>query len=334
MDKKIVSVVVPVYNVEKYLKRCVNSILEQSYSKIEIILVDDGSKDASGELCDSFATKDERIRVIHKQNGGLASARNAGIIAASGEYICFVDSDDWIAQDTIQYCIDLIDKYGETVDIIEYDVIETDKYLFELRQPKEELKEMKGKDILQFLMFFSTKTDVYFSACRCLFRTSLIQSILFAEGKINEDISWKYRVFQASNHLIDSNQIKYFYYQSTGSITTAGLKKRDFDLYHAAEELVELSKIEEFGTIRHLAEVKKARTPLSLLCKIAFYGISDPELNENEVVTVLKKELQDNLKLLLSAPIPLSRKILAVMMSVSFKTTKCLIHLMKYVLVR
>ena len=94
-DQKLISVIVPIYNVERYLEKCVNSILVQTYSNLEIILVDDGSPDNCPQLCDQLAKKDSRIVVVHKKNGGLSSARNAGIDIARGEYIGFVDSDDW-----------------------------------------------------------------------------------------------------------------------------------------------------------------------------------------------------------------------------------------------
>ena len=102
MDEVLISVVVPVYNVEHYLKKCVDSICHQTYKNLEIILVDDGSTDCSGNLCDEFATSDSRIRVIHKSNGGLSDARNAGMELASGEWWMFVDSDDYIAPDTAE----------------------------------------------------------------------------------------------------------------------------------------------------------------------------------------------------------------------------------------
>ena len=329
----LVSVVIPVYNVERYLDRCVKSVIKQTYQNIEIILVDDGSKDNSGKLCDSFSSMDERIKVVHKENGGLGSARNVGIKSCSGDYICFVDSDDWIALDTIQYCVNLVLSNGTKVDVVEYGIIETSKYDYKIKQPKEKIKVIEGKDILQFLMYYSTKTDGYFSACRCLFRSGLIKNNLFVEGKINEDISWKYKVFKQSTCLIDTNQIKYFYFQSTGSITTDGLKKRDYDLYMAADELMKLSEHENYGSIHYLAKVKKARTPLSLLCKIAFYGVSDPDIEEHEAVQALKKELKQNLKTIIFSPIPISRKLLAVMMSISFETTKWLVQIMKKFLV-
>lgn len=110
--RDMVSIVVPVYNVEKYLKKCVNSIIIQTYKNLEIILVDDGSPDRSGALCDRLAEKDSRIRVIHKKNGGVSSARNAGIEVATGEYICFVDSDDWLAADAIKTLLSRIQSDG------------------------------------------------------------------------------------------------------------------------------------------------------------------------------------------------------------------------------
>lgn len=105
-DKKLVSVIVPVYNVEPYLEECVNSIRQQSYSNLEIILVDDGSPDRCGEMCDAFAAKDSRIKVIHKENGGLGYARNSGLDAATGCYVSFIDSDDWIGPDRIRTMVD------------------------------------------------------------------------------------------------------------------------------------------------------------------------------------------------------------------------------------
>src|SRR5699024_8688641 len=103
-----ISVIVPVYNAEKYLHRCIKSILDQTYKNLEIILVDDGSIDTSGKICDYYDHKDERIKVIHKENGGQSSARNTGLTIASGDYVSFVDSDDWIVEDIYEYCINLI----------------------------------------------------------------------------------------------------------------------------------------------------------------------------------------------------------------------------------
>lgn len=100
---ELVSVIVPVYNVEQYLEKCIDSIINQTYKNLEIILIDDGSTDSSGKICDSYAARDKRIKVIHQENGGLAVVRNIGVSAASGEYIMFVDSDDYIDTEIVQF---------------------------------------------------------------------------------------------------------------------------------------------------------------------------------------------------------------------------------------
>ena len=115
----MISIVVPVYKVEKYLNRCVDSILNQTYTDFECILVDDGSPDKCGQICDEYAELDKRIRVIHKENGGLSDARNVGIDAAKGEYILFVDSDDWIHPQLIELTLKIIIK--EKADVVSYD---------------------------------------------------------------------------------------------------------------------------------------------------------------------------------------------------------------------
>ena len=115
MQDALVSVIVPVYKVEKYLDKCIESIVGQTYKNLEIILVDDGSPDNCPAMCDSWAQKDSRIKVIHKPNGGVSSARNTALDAASGEYICFVDSDDVLELDTVKYMVDNISDADVTV---------------------------------------------------------------------------------------------------------------------------------------------------------------------------------------------------------------------------
>src|SRR4051794_4889210 len=115
-----ISIVVPVYKVEKYIKRCVDSILAQTYQDFELILVDDGSPDNCGKICDSLAKQDKRIKVIHKENGGLSTARNAGIDVAVGEYIGFVDSDDWVTKDMFEYLLNLIEDNECDISSVSY----------------------------------------------------------------------------------------------------------------------------------------------------------------------------------------------------------------------
>ena len=121
--KELISIIVPVYNVEQYLDDCLISIINQTYKNIEIILIDDGSTDKSGKICDEYAKKDSRIIVIHKENGGVSSARNAGLRIAKGAYIGFVDPDDWIAEDMYEVLYSNAKKYDADVSVCKYKIV-------------------------------------------------------------------------------------------------------------------------------------------------------------------------------------------------------------------
>lgn len=320
--EQLVSVIVPVYNVEKYLRRCVYSIIDQTYKKLEIILVDDGAQDKSGLICDELEKEDDRIKVIHKKNGGLSSARNAGIEIVKGDYITFVDSDDWIAGDTYEYCMMLMKEYAADVVEFNYKNVTSQE---DVGQPKEAINIFAGKEILQYYMTTTTTTGSY-SVCRCLFPREAVITHAFREGKINEDLDFKYEALSKCNRLVTTNQHKYFYFQSGNSLSCGGLKKRDFDLYEAADTLCELTKGENFGTIAKLGEVKKARTAFSLLSKIAFYGIQDESLEKERLVKRLIQEHRENVRLLLSAPLPLSRKVLCIAFAVNYPVAEWIVQ--------
>lgn len=324
-ETPLISVVVPVYNVEKYLERCVNSLINQTYSNIEIILVDDGSTDSSGILCDEIKTADHRIIVIHKNNGGLSSARNVGIKNSTGEFITFIDSDDWVALDTYEYSVNLMKQFS--ADSVQYDYIMVSDEK-PIKQRKEVVKCYEGKSILQYYMESTTRTGSY-SVCRCVFPREVLAKLTFREGKINEDIDFKYKALSCCEKLVVSNQYKYFYFQSGNSLSLGGLKRRDFDLYEAADELVKMTKMETFGSISFLGNVKQARTSLSLLSKIAYCGIDDDKLVKGKLVKELQSELRKNVTTLLKGPIPLSRKILTILFSISYSFTEQLIHLLR-----
>lgn len=320
--RPLVSVIVPVYNVEKYLRRCVHSITDQTYKNLEIILIDDGAQDKSGLICDELEKEDNRIKVIHKKNGGLSSARNAGIEIATGDYITFVDSDDWIADDTYEYCMILMKEYAADVVEFNYKNVTSQE---NIRQPEEVINIFTGKEILQHYMITTTKTGSY-SVCRCLFPREAIVTHAFREGKINEDIDYKYEALLKCNRLATTNQHKYFYFQSGNSLSCGGLKKKDFDLYEAANALYELTKGESFGTIAKLGEVKRARTAFSLLSKIAFYGIQDESIEKGHLVKMLVQEHRENVALLLSAPLPLSRKVLCIAFALNYSITEWMVY--------
>lgn len=323
MDKPLVSIIIPVYNVEQYLSRCLESVINQTYRNIEVILVDDGSPDNCPLLCDEYAKRDNRVRVIHKNNGGLSSARNAGLDSCvKGEYVTFIDSDDWIEDDTIEYCIKNLLNHG--ADAIQYKCYETPRYTTRIQQPKEVVRLFEGKSILENYLY-----EEAYSVCMSLIKESLFEGIRFREGKINEDIDFKYKVLQRSKKMLFSNQMKYYYFQAGNSISMGGLRKKDFDLYDAADALCELTNPDDYGKIRFLGRVKQCRTAFSLLCKIAYYGIADESINKKEIVSRLTSEHRKNTGTLLKSNMSLSRKVLAVLFYINYNVAELVVKMIK-----
>ena len=218
MDREnLISVIVPVYNVEQFLPRCVDSILAQTYQNLEVILVDDGSLDGSGGICDAYAAKDSRVKVIHKANGGLSSARNAGIEAASGDCLAFVDSDDWIEPEMYGHMLGLMTKYGaKLVCAGRYDVNgKTGERTVGLCPKKEECisaEEMVGR------IFLWDGCDS--SACDKLYHRSLLEFFRYPEGKVCEDVPVTYKIVLQAGKAVLCDRPFYNYYHRPGSIST------------------------------------------------------------------------------------------------------------------
>ena len=212
-----ISVIVPVYNVEEYLPRCLDSILAQTYENLEIILVDDGAKDRSGAICDEYAAKDARVKVIHKENGGLSSARNAGLDMAKGTYIAFVDSDDWIEPEMYEHMLSLMDKYSaKLVCAGRYDVSEkTGEKTVGLCPKTEEAvtaEELVGR------IFLWDGCDS--SACDKLYHHSLLGGFRYPEGKVCEDVPVTYQIVLKAGRAVLCDRPFYNYYHRSGSIST------------------------------------------------------------------------------------------------------------------
>jgi len=221
----LVSVIVPVYNVEEYLGRCVDSILAQTYTNLEVILVDDGAKDSSGAICDEYAARDARVRVIHKENGGLSSARNAGIDAAKGDWLEFVDSDDWIEPDAVESMLTLaLEHRTELVVAGRYDVkAKTGERKIGLCPPKMEV--ISGEEMVS-RMFRWLGCDS--GACDKLFHKRLFREIRFPYGVVCEDVPIMYKIVLDAGKVAMCDKPIYNYYHRPGSITITSVSEKDF----------------------------------------------------------------------------------------------------------
>lgn len=214
----VISVIVPVYNVEKYLPKCLESIINQSYKSLEIILVDDGSTDNSGVICDEYAAKDKRIKVIHKTNGGLSDARNAGLDICTGDYIGFVDSDDWIAEDMYETLYSFAVK--EDLDVAmcaAYEVYEDGTCIIPTKKFLPLVTTDKNKIINE--IFVNKAGGVSVAVWSKLFSKKKFGDIRFKKGKISEDVFFIFDWLNKTNRFGRLSDSKYYYLQRNASLT-------------------------------------------------------------------------------------------------------------------
>lgn len=327
IENKKISVIIPVYNVENYLKRCVDSVLNQTFGNLEVILVDDGATDNSPAICDGYASIDGRVKVIHRKNGGLSSARNAALDSKlTGDFVAFIDSDDWIEPDMYEYMIGLADNTKADVVEVKLQYAYSDDEKFD--QPKENINIYDKKQILDEFMDATTRHGG-FSCCINLFRKELLDGVRFREGKKSEDMDFKYIALSKAQRYVKSNQLKYYYFQHGESISTGGLTRKDFELYEAALVLKDLTDKEKYGNIKKNGEIRLARVPFSIIAKMAYYGLSDPTLTKKEVLEQWMPLHRENLWTLLKAPIPVSRKVLSVAFAINFSATSLMLQLVK-----
>lgn len=209
----LISIIVPVYNVEEYIQKCVNSIINQTYRNIEIILVNDGSKDKSGEICDKLKQKDNRIKVIHKENGGLSDARNAGLKIANGDYIGFVDSDDYVKEDMFETLYKLNKEHNADISIVSFYEIYKGKVIG-VRDSKK-LEELNKIQAIKELLI-DTKIQSY--AWNKLFKKELFENIEFPKSKNFEDIATTLLLFEKANKVVLLEEPKYYYVRRDNSI--------------------------------------------------------------------------------------------------------------------
>lgn len=208
MEEKLVSVIVAVYNIEKYLPRCIESIMAQTYSKLEIILVDDGSTDTSGSICDDYAGKDNRIVVIHKKNGGLSDARNAGLERASGDYIGFVDGDDWIEKEMYEAMYEACEKEKAQVAVCRYKQITKSGIIDASAGNSVSLSKAEA---LEVYICGDDRYLIYNSVWSKLFESRLIWGMRFPVGKNSEDIMFTTKAFCKMERLAYLDKAYYNY---------------------------------------------------------------------------------------------------------------------------
>lgn len=246
----MISVIVPVYKVEKYLDKCVQSILSQTYRDFELILVDDGSPDECGKKCDYYAKENKKIIVIHKKNGGLSDARNAGTKIARGKYITYIDSDDYVSKDYLQTLVSLKEKYDA-------DIVVTGLAVFKEGTTPSEINKGKvyfytGIQALEKMLYQNTLDT---SACAMLLPADIAKKYQFPKGKYHEDEFTTYKYYSSVDRVIVATKKQYFYLQREGSIMHA-FGQASIDELDAADNLVKFCE-NEYPKLVPAAQSKK-----------------------------------------------------------------------------
>ncbi len=315
-----ISIIVPVYKVEAYLDRCVNSILNQTFKDFELILVDDGSPDRCPQMCDEWAEKDDRIKVIHKENGGLSSARNVGLKIASGNYIGFVDSDDWIVLDMYEILYSLIIKYDADISCGQLKIV--NDFIPYIKE-KNIIKVNSQNEYAEKYFKIKSNDTVHYVVNK-LYKSYVAKSMIFPEGLINEDVEGFFRALIAAKKVVSTSKVVYFYYKNTDSISFKWFSHKQMDLLTVWKHVCELCETEKKEWLND-AKINYYRAHFGLLLRLALNDEKEDDVYIEERKYLIKKLLNYR-RVLIESYLPLNRKIILLCMCINYDLTKKLIR--------
>ena len=302
----MVSIIVPIYKVEKYLDECVQSIIKQSYRNLEIILVDDGSPDNCPSMCDEYAEQDSRIVVVHKENGGLSSARNAGIDIARGEYLLFVDSDDYISPIMVETLLDAITETNAKIAVSRISE-DAEKLCLDCGQKTEVLRPD------QVMKYILTEQVITTSASGKLYRKELFEGIRYPNGKIYEDLGTTYKLIDRCEKVAFMDSSFYYYRSNPESITQASFSTKQLDYYDIADELREYIS-SAYPVFIDLVDNHRVRISISFMRKISISGF-----NDQQTIRFLTKQIRSGILKYMKSGYSLFSKLYGIAIAVSPK---------------
>lgn len=286
-----VSVIIPIYNVEKYLEKCLDSIVHQSYKNLEIILVNDGSTDSSSKICEDYQKKDERIIVINKENGGLSDARNKGIDIATGEYITFIDSDDYIHKDMIGELMNIATNNDADISVCGFQKFfnESDSEIIDNMLLNTDIQLFNSQDILD--NFYSKISVNIIVAWAKIYKMSLFNKIRYNKGKIHEDEFIAHKLIFESKKIAYIPKKMYFYRIRKNSITGEKFNKKRLDKIEALEDRL------KFANEKNLKNLYMQT--LFCYCNdliLCYYLIKENYKKEKKLQKILKDKFLNNYK--------------------------------------
>ena len=318
-----ISVIVPVYKVESYLETCIDSILTQTFKDLEIILVDDGSPDRCGEICDEYAKKDSRVRVIHKENGGLSDARNVGYEASTGEFISFIDSDDYIQPTMLQKLLEVCEKYNLKMAGCDFQYVfdESDKIVSGSTGITEILTAEEF-----FLRIIDTTKFLEMTAWNKLYHRSLFGGgVRYPKGRLFEDQGTTYKFVFQNDRIAHISEALYSYRkQRIGAITSQKYSSSEIDRIIMTSKMVEYVKRNHPSIATEVITYKVINCNLGILNTMINAGAKDCSM-----IKRLKKDIMSNMKYILKSKIAMAKKIQIFVSAISYELYKALFNKFK-----
>lgn len=312
----VISVIVPVYNAEQYLDRCVQSIVSQTFSNLEIILIDDGSKDNSGVLCDAWVKKDSRIRVIHQHNAGAGAARNRGLSVATGDYIGFVDSDNWIAPDMYQILYNAIIQYKAEVAMGQMEIRKSYKKTSLTKMNYNVVTKSRKEMLERFFRIHGEDASIIDIGPKLIKRSILTSSkFKFIEGTICEDVFASFDFIMNSSKTVVVNTVLYYYFVNPLGVTRTKVSKKDFEYIDAYKRILTFIK-KEIPDFSWYAQLNYLRAHFTVLSKMKIYGYDRNDTMLSLKKQELKKIVRDNFWILFWWNMPFSRKVLLLLVCI------------------
>ena len=259
MENELISIVVPIYNVENYLRMCLDSIQKQTYTNFECLLINDGTPDNSAEICREYVAKDSRFRYFEKENGGLSSARNYGIERAEGSFITFVDSDDWLEGNSLEILSDKMNQYDADVVVSCYCIYDEEKETFLFFTYGETYDKIYStKELLEMLPVLEGQTLSFLTSWGILFKKKLFEHISFPVGKINEDIATNYKCYMQAKKIVYAHKNTYCYRLRNTSISHASFTEKMMrDDHDARIERIALLALKGYDISNYLTQHKQ-----------------------------------------------------------------------------
>lgn len=321
VEKVKLSIIVPVYNTARYLTRCIDSIRAQSFRNFEVILIDDCSPDGAGSICDDYAKQDNRICVIHKsQQEGVAAARNIGIKYARGEFIGFVDSDDYISPNMYETLFTIQQQYDADITICGITEFRKEEEIVEY-ESEYQVHTYNQKEYAEIFFKVTGNRTVCYMPNK-LFRREVAQNMNFPVGLTSEDVLGFFQALCVSKVIVESTMPLYWYFYNTSGITHSGFSERDFHLLKIWNMVVAYSN-KYAPQYEQYARVNRKRIPLTLLYRMNSQRIIRYPKQEKQ----LREELKMNARELLFSKIPFSRKVVLVGYMLNYRITAKLLGL-------